>query len=95
MTFDEAEEAARCRRLWASVVLQQMVDARLPDRYAAARDQARDWLRQPTPGRDAILDAAGLDPRAFDSAMPRLVEEWAKVDSGEVRRRMPAMGRAA
>ena len=95
MTADEAEEARACQRLWAAVVMLQLIDARLPDRYAAARDQARDWLRQPTPGRDAILDAAGLDPRAFDSAMPRLVEEWAKVDSGEVRRRMPAMGRAA
>ena len=95
MTFDEAEEAARCRRLWASVVLQQMVDARLPDRYAAARDQARDWLRQPSPGRDAILDASGLDPRAFDSALPRLINEWRRVDAGEVRRRMPPMGRAA
>ena len=88
-------QAARCRRLWAAVVLQQLVDSRLPDRFAAVRDQARGWLSTASPGRDAILDAAGVDPAAFDSALPKLVEEWRRVDAGEIRRRMPAMGRAA
>ncbi|MCB2055013.1 MAG: hypothetical protein KDE35_12335 [Geminicoccaceae bacterium] len=84
-------QAARCRRLWAAVVLQQLIDARLPDRYAAVRDEARRWLSTPTAARDLVLEASGLDPPAFDRALPKLVEEWRRVDAGEIRRRMPAM----
>ena len=66
------EPSARCRALWAAVMLAAIVDARRGD------PAARAVLRRP---EAALLRSAGINPGAWPRALRRLEAEWQALDA--------------
>lgn len=78
------EPSARCRALWAAVMLVALADARAGD--AAARA----ILRRP---EGALLRSAGINPGAWPRALRRLEAEWQALDAARRSRKSKAPAR--
>jgi hypothetical protein len=78
------EPLAKCRSLWASVVLQAVSDSCSVAndwRSMAERADARRWLSRPSRDRDLALEMAGMDVDGWGRAVAELRRRWAVLDT--------------